>query len=171
MKTLVSLFIMCCWLNVNTNAQTKSNDKKKSSEKPCITITGATEQQWSGGIAGKMGTYYNIVFETKPDIVADTLWVGNYYFPITVMDSSGNVLPSHLTRLERDSTKWKYAIRADIDRSERSMYDHNDDNVQSKNTGKPPAYDGVAYISYTYKGKRHGYAIKSFERLQPLNYP
>ena len=169
MKTLVSIFIMCCWLNVNTNAQTKPTSQK-ASKKSCITITEATEQQWSGGIAGRMGTYYNIIFETKPNVATDTLWIASYYFVVTRNDSSGNILPSPFTKLDKGNNVWKYSLRVNVDRSEDNHHYPNEQQ-KPKNIGNPPKYDGEAYITYLVKGIRYGYAIKSFTHLEPLNYP
>ncbi len=132
----------------------------------------ATEQCWSGGIAGRHGCNYSFVIsfrDVRQQMTADTLWIGDYAVKLTEKTNGkadGNM------RVKRGKKTVQYEINAST---------HHDDNeryrvsVKPAETiaNKPPVSNGaVAIIAYWYGGEKRYYEIpKILHRLAPVAYP
>jgi len=135
-----------------------------------VTVTKATSQSWSGGMAGHHGTNYYITLKsTDTAIRLDTAWIGGDFYPIYI-DKDDTIA----RKIDRKHNTVTYTI------SECESYvdDYNDPNSLVKQAERKAAknrphreYNGAALITYWLKGKQYSVLVKSFSQLTPLCYP
>jgi len=135
-----------------------------------IDLVSATQQSWSGGVAGHHGINYCVVIQcTDTTVVPDTLWIGPTIY-------------SKILIYPGDSTVRKYNKKLHAYTYTLFAYEsYNDMEHQYSYTGKQEAddktkqhlrhYDGVALVSYKYKGKHYSYIVKKLNQLPGLCYP
>ncbi len=137
-----------------------------------LKVTKATRQQWSGGVVGQHGVYYNFEFQTKSkSVIPDTIWVNNAYY---VPDFSGKNR-AYIRTVDSVTHIIKYAVT--INESHHDF--RRGPGVSEKDTVKAttttPAhirqFKGAAMVSYRLKHKQRFYILKTFTDLKPLNYP
>lgn len=137
-----------------------------------IKTINATKQNWSGGIAGRHGTYYSFVIafsDLKDEPAPDTLWTEQEYFEISLRDEAKQVQGN--TKRSRTKGSVKFEINVS------TAHDEPDNNLPRQNENKhhvhaPVPYNGAALLSYRYKGKEHYYEIKKIMKALPAaNYP
>ena len=132
-----------------------------------IKLVSADKQSWSGGMAGHSGTNYSVVIECNDTtLMPDTLWIGAEALPVNVRK-----LSSSLKKCGRRHKKVTYTINAG-----ESTYIEPGNPEKIVHAGGvdgkcPVVYKGAALISYTYRGKRHYFIIKTLHVLPALNYP
>ena len=123
----------------------------------------ATVQQWSGGIAGRYGSYISFEIEMideKQVPVPDSAWLENEGFALHVRgsttDPGGNMKVVKNGRSTTFSITWKT---------------YHDQFAHEPGSVKMPA-DGVICISYMENGRKKYYAIKKYTQvLEPIAYP
>ncbi|NDC43281.1 MAG: hypothetical protein EBZ77_17325, partial [Chitinophagia bacterium] len=118
-----------------------------------IKVIAATRQDWSGGVAGHRGTYYNFSLSSPIGNLAtapDSIWIGNEGF---LLAPTGNNQQATIKTSKKGKTQvYDISIR-------RSFTDSPYGPVASeKGTSSLPApsYKGVALISF-YKGSERKY--------------
>jgi hypothetical protein len=136
-------------------------------------LVSATDQGWSGGIAGLSGDNFKFVISCAcagQPIIPDTLWAGDEPIPLSTGDSldAGNV---RITYLKNKKTA-RIEITTGTQKSEYTRFEMPPDNVNTT-AGRPPfGYKGVALLSYHYGGRQHYFTISRFTKvLPPVNYP
>ena len=132
----------------------------------------ATEQCWSGGIAGRHGCNYSFVIsfrDVRQQMTADTLWIGDYAVKLT--EKINNKADGNMT-VKRGGKTILYGINAG------THYDDNEKYLVSVTPAetiapKPPDnHDAVATLAYWYGGNRRYFAVpKILHRLAPVAYP
>jgi hypothetical protein len=132
----------------------------------------ATQQDWSGGIAGRRGSNYHFAIQftgTKAAILPDTIWIGADGIALGKKGNGGYNNYS----IKRTKTTTTIEINAQVSKDDYA--DRYPTHIKEDPRGKrpmPPKYKGVALVSYKQKGKRQYYTIeKILQRLDPINYP
>jgi hypothetical protein len=137
-----------------------------------VKLINSTHQRWSGGVAGRSGDRYGFTIEFskyKKEPVPDTLWIGKKPFAIKVGEN--NSFRNGNTKLTRSKNKLTLEINENITKNE--YYNPNEPPQQQPNTSQPPKqYNGVALLSYTYKGHHHYFEVsRIMNEAQAANYP
>ena len=138
-----------------------------------VKLINSTHQRWSGGVAGRSGDRYGFTIEFskyKQEPVPDTLWIGKKPFAIKIGEN--NSFRNGNTKLTRSKNKLTFEINENITKNE--YYNPNEPPQEHEpNTSQPPKpYQGVALLSYTYKGHIHYYTVKTITKeTEPANYP
>lgn len=132
----------------------------------------ATEQCWSGGIAGRHGCNYSFVIsfrDVRQQMIADTLWIGDY--AVKLIEKNKNNAAGNMT-VKRGGKTIQYEIYAS------THYDDNEKYIAStiptETIAPKPSYNhgAVATIAYWYGGKRLHFAVpKILHKLAPVAYP
>ncbi len=138
-------------------------------------LISATEQCWSGGIAGSHGCNYTFSIEfdkANKTLMPDTLWIGEHMIPLFTREKAtdgGNM------GISRKKNTTKVDVRAGTSEHDQDrMRPHppgEDDGNEAKPT-PPKAYKGVALLCYRYNGKRRYYEISRITERKPhISYP
>ena len=139
-----------------------------------IMVINSTEQSWSGGIAGHYGTNYTFTIEFadyKTEPLPDTIWIGqepvDLYTKALPNSEQGN------TKLIRRKGTLKFQITIGTSHDNyTSDYPTRENEHKAVRPHAPVAYQGIALLSYRYKGKAHYYEIKRIMKVYPpVNYP
>jgi hypothetical protein len=135
-----------------------------------IKIVNAAAQEWSGGVAGRMGTNYYFELQTSDyKITPDTVWVMRIPYPVNFSDS---LTPGIQDKRIVDKVHHKvtYIISMSEQRDEDPVWKGSD---MLKKPEKTPTkqYKGAALVTYEYKKKQCSVLIKQFKYLEPINYP
>ena len=141
-----------------------------ASQAQSITITKATSQSWSGGLAGHHGTNYWISLNSSDTAIRpDTVWIGGDFYPVHI--------DKHDT-ISRKIDRKHNMVTYNISESDSWVDEPNDPNSlanQAKVKDAKPRphreYNGAALITYRLKGKQYSILVKSFSQLTPLCYP
>jgi hypothetical protein len=139
-----------------------------------VKLVNATQQSWSGGIAGRHGDNYTFVIEFSKyskEPVPDTLWIGQQ--PIALQVSDSGVTP----RTNTVTISGKHSIRYEISAgtSANEYTDHYPITGNKKEARQPHApikCKGVALLSYQYNGRHHYFEISKIMKVfPPISYP
>lgn len=131
----------------------------------------ASEQCWSGGIAGRHGCNYNFVVvfnNVYQEMEVDTIWIGDY--AVKLMERTENNKTGNVS-VKRGLRTAKYYITVS------TYFDNNNSILENstKNgiTNRPPSSKvAAAVITYGYGGKRRYFAVpKILLKKAPLAYP
>lgn len=158
-KYILPIVCLLCFLSEATAQQIK--------------VTEATEQSWSGGIAGRRGQYYKfvIVFSgVRGKQYPDTLWIGDK--PIALWDKAHEYQqPNVRVKSAKKTTEW--TINTTVDNSDYNNYPHAPEEEKKPAQPKPPIkYDGVALLKYKVGKKTKFYTITKIQtHLPAVNYP
>lgn len=155
MRTLLVILTVC--LGLSAQAQK-------------TTVINATQQSWSGGVAGHHGINYVIGIEfTDTTAVPDTAWIGGQYYRVNIAKND---------TVNRKVDKKRHIIRYTIyvynswndleDPAQRQKELEQRNKVKQPRTRK---FEGAALISYQLHHKQYDIIVKSFTQLQALNYP
>lgn len=134
------------------------------------TMLGATEQCWSGGIAGRHGCNYTFSISfAGGEPVPDTIWIGDDPIPIRHHTGDGN----DNTTIVHKGRATKLTIRAGTSHDDYAeRYAPYPDAIPKPHPVAPIKYQGVALLSYTSNGKRRYFTIPHItERLPHISYP
>lgn len=135
-----------------------------------VKVITATSQSWSGGMAGHHGTNY--VFRIQfadTNLMPDTAWIGGKYYPLYFEKRDTTV-----RKVDRKHNTVTYIFGAADSYIDPGMYGDPNNLVQQKDTiTKKPYknYTGAALLTYMIHGVQHTFLIKTFNALEPLNYP
>jgi hypothetical protein len=138
-----------------------------------VRLINSTQQSWSGGIAGRHGANYTFKIEFsdyKKEPSLETIWIGQSPFPIVLVDSG---------TLQRNTRRTPRSNSVIFDINASTSFDDNAEQLSGpehrekvKKSRSHMSYDGVALLSYKYKGKRRYYAITNITKTYPpVNYP
>lgn len=138
-----------------------------------VRLINSTQQSWSGGIAGRYGTNYTFTVEFsdfKREPIPDTLWLGEEPRLIILNDGTeqGNTVRTSSRK------RVKFEIHAGTSHDEYlDRYPFNGGHKAVTDQPHPPiSYEGVALLSYTYKGRKRYFVInKILTSYPPVNYP
>lgn len=140
-----------------------------------IKLISATQQSWSGGIAGHSGCRYVFTIEcdsTMPVIIPDTVWVGRQPTPLVYKSTKH---PDANAIRTRKKNRVRYELRAETNNNQYPYRDQEQDPYETRKTTivKPPVkYKGLALIAYKYNGKRGYFGINKLTKsLPPISYP
>jgi len=129
-----------------------------------MTIVSATQQSWSGGVAGHYGTNYCIMLKVEKDKIGiDSLYINSEVFV-------PNVRLQGMAAVGKDTTERTYCITAE---------ESHDENIgppfRNTETKTSPvshrSYKGQALIIYELNGKKHELAVKQLTALEGIAYP
>ena len=139
-----------------------------------IKLVAATDQQWSGGIAGRTGNNYNFrlqINNLRSELMPDTIWIGNEAIALH-QETTG--LPGNM-KINISGKKNRCIIDINVGTSTNGFALRNPhlQNEEKKPSLKPPFdYKGVAMIDYHYRNRQHFYVVPGFlNKLPPINYP
>jgi len=156
MSTKTLFFLLCAAAPVVSKAQT---------------VRAATEQCWSGGVAGKHGCNYSfsIEFGTQMQtVLPDTLWIGETSIPLLLKNGEGG-------NLKKVRTKGgiRFEISAGTHFDDHELYPHPPGEAEHTEAPKPPRkYKGAALLSYIQAGKQQYFVIpKIITHLPHISYP
>ncbi len=129
-----------------------------------VKLIDATEQDWSGGIAGRSGTNYVFDIELKhckKDVQPDTIWVGQ----------SPTALSEKNTTQTHTQSGLLLQIRVTI--QGKNSYGHFPEPTEPTPVVHAPCqYKGIALLSYHQDGKQYYYAIPRITKKYPhQSYP
>jgi hypothetical protein len=135
-------------------------------------VINSSEQSWSGGIAGRYGNNYSFTIEfsdCKQQPELDTLWVGGRFFKCILSDS----LQQGNTRVKVNKKKKTVTFDINVGYSGDEYAERNMRPGEKRpDQPKPPAYNGVALLQYSYKGKARKCAVANYKKVfPPINYP
>ena len=138
-----------------------------------IKIQSAEKVDWSGGIAGRMGTNYsvNLTWNSAISIKIDSVWCDGLGYAINhVYKGSKSNKPLKIQyQLTFTEDKSTYGYRPD------NPYDDSDNppGFKKTHTRKPPiAYKGKILIRYiTADKKKHYLVVKTFTKTSIVSYP
>jgi hypothetical protein len=154
MRSLLPSLLLCIVLN--TSAQT-------------VKLISATEQSWSGGMAGHHGTNYLVTIMFGDSAIPDTLWINGGFYPINI--ANNDTIRKIYDHKHHTITYKLYAGEAYVDFGLGGP-DPIKKKQQEALVKKPhKEYAGAALITYQYKGQQQSFLIKTFEQLEGLNYP
>jgi hypothetical protein len=132
----------------------------------------ATEQCWSGGIAGRHGCNYRftLLFKSvKQQIFPDTLWIGNYAIKLTERNAAsadGNLI------ITRSNKTVKFDITASTHYDDNALHTITPVSVARSVPAPPPQCAGVATLVYTYGNKRKYFVVpRIHHKYAPVAYP
>jgi hypothetical protein len=129
-------------------------------------IRSATEQQWSGGIAGRWGVRYTFSIQftdIKETPIPDTIWIGNDAIPLTTITHPGMQHNTVVTNNKKGHI-WTITVGTSHD-DRRTPGDDAPERLC-------PIYRGVALLRYTYRGSHSSLAVKKITTHYPsLSYP
>lgn len=132
----------------------------------------ATQQDWSGGIAGRRGSNYDFTVQipgTKATMIPDTIWIGADAIALDKKEKGG--YNNYSIRKTKNTTTIDISARVSKDDYADSYPVHVKEDPRGKRP-VPPRYKGVALVSYKLNGKRRYYTIeKILQRPDPINYP
>ncbi len=133
----------------------------------------ATEQCWSGGIAGRHGCNYTFTIDfvsNAAEIQADSIWIGDKPMMLA-HETKGNEAVVKTTTL-KNKTRLYITARTRYDDYE-DRYEPNATAKGQKEAIKPPIkYTGVALLCYRQNGTRKFYTIsKIINRYPHQSYP
>lgn len=148
--------MLACGLPTMLNAQT-------------VKLINSSEQQWSGGVAGKRGTRYSFVVEfaglaTEP--VPDTIWVGRE--PIAILTTTREQYAN--TKITRKGKSVRFEINVNT-QSDDYEYNHPTQDARQR-PGPPIKYKGIALLSYRNNNRRCYFVIgKIITHYDHISYP
>jgi hypothetical protein len=132
----------------------------------------ATQQCWSGGIAGRHGCNYSFVIsfrDVRQQMIADTLWIGDYAVKLTERisnNSNGNMTVKSMGKAVR------YEINAGTHYDDNERYMVSIKPTETIAPTPPNNHGAVATLAYWYGGERRYFAVlKILRRLAPVAYP
>lgn len=133
----------------------------------------ATEQSWSGGIAGRRGQNFSFVLEfsgINTKVKPDTLWIGTKAIALWDKEheyQQPNVRIKHIKK----TTQW--AINTTVANNDYDNYPHPLGDETKPAPEKPPVkYEGVALLKYKIGKKTKFYTITKIQtHMPPVNYP
>ena len=140
-----------------------------------VTLLNATQQHWSGGIAGRSGVNYtfSIRFEGyKQEPQPDTIWIGDQ--PVKILLEGNGPGSSFNTRITRSKKIVQFDITAGTTRDEYAgRYAPYPGQKELPEQPRPPIkYNGVALLSYNVYGNRKYYIVSKISKtFPPVNYP
>jgi hypothetical protein len=143
-----------------------------------VKLINSTQQSWSGGIAGRRGSNYtfSISFSNyKSEPVPDTIWIGQHPVPLIPGQNCKHTVAN--TRSHHKKPIITFDISAGVshdDYADRYPHDPSDPTGQKKAQAEHARipYEGVALLSYQYKGKQYFYTIpRIITNYPPVNYP
>jgi hypothetical protein len=128
------------------------------------TVRSATEQQWSGGIAGRWGVRYTfkITFPADQKPTPDTIWVGRDAIALVISHpgTEGNTI---VTKRNNGIT-WNIAVSI--------AHDNRYQPGNNEAAAHLPRYQGVALLLYTSAAIHRTLTVKTFTTRYPsLSYP
>ncbi len=135
-----------------------------------IKLISATDQGWSGGVAGRHGNNYNFVINCsnlKQEIVPEAIWIGREMIQLNLKDSvsQGNTIIQYSKN--KSAAVIKVAVSTTYD-----DYNMHQGKASANQQAPPVIYKGVTLISYRYNGQKHYYTIRRFTVVfPPINYP
>lgn len=128
-------------------------------------IADATSQEWHGGREETgYGTYYELTIIPKTNsenLMFDKLWIGDKYFEIQCFQKGKRVKNNTFNEGDTITIQINDAYIPNKFQKEKSKMKHED---------LPLQYKGEALLSYKHKNKRKYKTIKSFKKLENLNY-
>jgi len=135
-----------------------------------VTVTKATSQSWSGGMAGHHGTNYSITLTTNDtNVRLDTAWIDGNFYPIHI-DKNDTIA----RKVDRKHNMTTYTI-LEYDAWVDNPTDPNSlaNQMAKKATTPRPhrEYNGAALVTYWLHGKQYSVLVKAFNQLTPLCYP
>jgi hypothetical protein len=132
----------------------------------------ATQQCWSGGIAGRHGCNYIFVVSFKhlrQQMIVDTLWIGDYAVKLT--EKTNGKADGNMT-VKRGGKTIQYEINAGTYYDDNERYLVSIKPTRIKDAKLPVNNDAVATVAYWYKGKRCYFEVPEILHiLKPVVYP
>lgn len=143
---------------------------QKSKPQP-LKLVFASRTQWSGGIAGRYGTSYNLEFScsTKYKIKLDSIWLnteGTYGLK-QEQNHSGFSLQ---VKTKTFSSNTIYEIIGGSFHDD-GMRQYPDDFEKLQDVSNPFKAKGEAVVSYLFNKKKYFLAVPAFVNNPPINYP
>lgn len=142
--------------------------------KPDFSVKAASKTPWAGGPAGYHGVKYHIELSSvySPETIhPDTIWSGEKCFPLVYKDSSTIQYHSFNTSVEKEKKRTVFKINVE----ERYIEERNSPDPEKKDLAEPSflpfAYKGALLLSYTKKGKRKYFILKTIKQNPLLAYP
>ena len=140
-----------------------------------IKLISATQQSWSGGVAGISGCRYVFIIECTDKaavIIPDTVWVGRQPTPLVYKSTKH---PDANAIRTRKKNRVRYELRAETNNNQYPYRDQEQDPYETRKTTivkVPVKYKGVALVAYKYNGKRGYFGINKLTKsLPPISYP
>ena len=138
-----------------------------------IRLVNATDQSWSGGVAGRSGNDYTFVIEFsdfRKQPLPDTIWIGSQPVGLYLPDSlnGGNMKIKHT----KQKTSVIFEIKVSTSVDEYSVMNPLKQNEQKNAPAHIPTYKGFALLSYHCNGRQQHYVIRNIPKnYPPINYP
>ena len=128
-----------------------------------VTCRSATNQSWSGGIAGRHGERFTFeieVYSNRKMPVPDSCWVDGHVFALKMHDSITNDYGNMVLKKKHYSNVYTFTLNTS----------YNDERVDHEAVKMPK--QGVACISYHVNGMVKYLPIKKYTAtLEPISYP
>lgn len=136
-----------------------------------LKVVSASRTHWSGGIAGRSGTNYNLTLScsSKYKIALDSIWFkdeGTYGLKQEANHSGFSLQ----VKAKGDKTNFTYEIIAGSVHQEK-MTPRPDDFEKLSDISNPFPVKGEAVVSYVFNKKKYFLAVPAFTNNPPINYP
>ena len=133
----------------------------------------ATEQCWSGGIAGRHGCNYTFTIDFAANIdelTADTIWIGERPLMLARENTGGDATLKAST--VKNKTRFFITARVRNDDYEDNYGPNAPTNLRAKGIKPPKKYSGEALLCYRHHGMRRYYAVSKIMNKYPhQSYP
>lgn len=136
-----------------------------------LKLVSASRTQWSGGIAGRYGTSYNLELScsTKYKIKLDSVWF-NTEGTYGLKQEENHSGFSLQVRTKTASTNIAYEIIGGSFHDD-GMRQYPDDFEKLQDVSNPFEVKGEAVVSYIFNKKKYFLAVPAFTNNPPINYP
>ncbi len=135
-------------------------------------LINSTQQNWSGGIAGRSGSNYIFIVEFsgfRNEPVPDTIWIKHLPVPIVMRENNKHIAVN--TKVIRSKRSVRFEINAATAKDENG-FSPLDESKQGASPHCPITCKGVAILSYRCNGKQRYYEITRVMKIYPpVNYP
>lgn len=136
-----------------------------------LKLISASRTQWSGGIAGRYGTNYNLLLRcsTKYSIILDSIWL-NTEGTYDLKQEENHSEFSLQVKTKTSSTSTAFEIIGGSFHDD-GMRQHPDDFEKLQNVSNPFHVKGEAVVSYIFNKKKYFLAVPAYTNNPPINYP
>lgn len=136
-----------------------------------LKLTSASQTQWSGGIAGRYGTNYNLLLRcpTKYSIKLDSIWL-NTEGTYGLKQEANHSAFSLQVKTKTSSTNITYEITGGSFH-DNGLRQYPDDFEKLQNVSNPFHVKGEAVVSYIFNKKKYFLAVPAYTNNPPINYP
>lgn len=138
---------------------------------PALKVISASRTQWSGGIAGRHGTSYNLLLRSsfKNKITLDSIWLTTEgCFDLKQEQNHSEFTLQMKTSSDKNFTTYEIIGGSFHDDNHRH---YPDDFEKLQDISNPFRVKGEAVVSYYFNKKKHFLSVPSLTNYPAINYP